>query len=82
MVLVLKALEGAHEVELVGILLTETREDRHLDLALSSVRRMVLEDLDGNDVAGAFLPAFHHLTEGAAAEELEDLRTRERERET
>lgn len=77
-VLVLEALEGAHKIEFVRILLAETRQDGDLDLALARVRRMVLQDLDGNDVVGAALPAFDHLTEGAATEELEDLKSKSR----
>ena len=34
---------------------------------------MVLQDLDGHDLIGSFLPAFGHLTESAPAQELEDL---------
>lgn len=75
-VLVLEALERPHEVELVRTLLAEPAEDRHLDLALPRVRRMVLQDLDRDDVAGALLPAFHHLPERTAAKELEHLRKR------
>lgn len=73
-ILVLKALERSHKVELVGILLTQSRQDRDFDLPLTRVRRMVLEDLDGDDVAGAFLPALHHLTEGSATEEFKNLK--------
>lgn len=35
---------------------------------------MILEDLDGDDVAGAFLPALYNLTEGSTTEELENLK--------
>ena len=34
---------------------------------------MVLEDLDGNDLVGAFLPALGHLPEGAATQKLQYL---------
>lgn len=74
MVLVLKALEGPDEVELVGVLLAEARQDGHFDLTLTGVWWMVLEDLDGDDVARALLPAFHHLPKRAAAQELENLK--------
>lgn len=80
-VLVLETLEGAHEIELVRILLAEPRQDGHLDLTLARVRRMVLEDLDGHDVVGAALPTFDHLAEGAATEKLEDLQKKLRKRE-
>lgn len=80
MVLVLEALEGPHKVELVGILLAESRQDGDFDLALASVRRMIFEDFDGNDVAGALFPALDHLTEGAAAKELENLGKEEKNR--
>lgn len=66
-VLVLEALERPHKVELVRILLAEPAEDRHLDLALPRIGRMVLQDLDRDDVARALLPAFYHLPECAAA---------------
>lgn len=38
---------------------------------------MILEDLDGDDFVCTLFPAFHHLTECAAAEELENLRKKE-----
>ena len=72
-VLVLEALVRAHKVELVGVLMAEPGEDRHLDGALASVRRVILEDLDRDDVVRAFLPALDDLAEGAAPEELQDL---------
>lgn len=73
-VLVLEALERPHKVKLVGIFLREPRQNRHLDLALARVRRVVLEDLDRDDVAGALFPALHHLAEGAPAEKLQHLK--------
>lgn len=72
-VLVLKALERSHEIEFVRILLAESRKDGHFDLALSRVRRMVLEDLDGDNVVGAAFPALDDLAKCAAAEELKNL---------
>ena len=60
-VLVLETLVGADEVELVGILLTQTRQDVYLDLALTCVRRMVLQNLDGHHFVSAFLPALDNL---------------------
>lgn len=73
MVLVLEALVGAYKVELVRILLTEPRQDTDLDLTLASVRRVVLEDLDCDDLVRTLLPTFHHLPKGAASEELQHL---------
>lgn len=73
-ILVLEAFECPHKVELIGVLLAETREDRHLDLALARVRRVIFEDLDGDDVARALLPALHHLAECSATQELENLK--------
>jgi hypothetical protein len=35
---------------------------------------MILEDLDGNNIAGPLLPALDHLTEGASTEKLENLK--------
>lgn len=35
---------------------------------------MIFEDLDGDDVAGAFFPALDHLPEGPTAKKLENLR--------
>lgn len=66
----LEALQCPHKVELVGILLAQAGQDRHLDLALPRVGRVIFEDLDGDDVACALFPAFYHLSEGAPAEEL------------
>ena len=34
---------------------------------------MVFEDLDGNDLVGAFLPALCHLPKGAATQKLQNL---------
>ena len=72
-VLVLEALVRAHKVELVGVLMAEPGEDRDLDGALASVRRVVLEYLDGDDLVRALLPALDDLAEGAAPQELEHL---------
>lgn len=72
-VLVLEALERPDKVELVRILLTEPGQNRHLDLSLARVRRMVLQDLDGHYLARALLPALDHLTEGSASQELQHL---------
>lgn len=72
-VLVLEALERTDKVELVRILLAEARQNRHLNLALPRVRRVVLQDLDGHDLARALLPALDHLAEGAASQELQHL---------
>ena len=72
-VLVLEALVGANKVELVGILLAEPRQDRHLDLALARVRWVILENLDRYDLIRALLPALDHLPKGASPEELEHL---------
>ena len=51
----------------------ESRQNGHLNLALSGVAGMVLQDLDGHDLVGSFLPALGDLTKGAPAQELEDL---------
>jgi hypothetical protein len=75
-VLVLEALESSHEVELVSIFLAQSREDGDFNLSLAGVGWMILQNLDGDDVAGAFFPAFHHLSECSASEELENLRKR------
>lgn len=72
-VLVLKDLVGAHQVVLVGVLLAQPRQDAHLDLALTRIARVVLKDLYGDNLVRALVPAFHHLTECAATEELEHL---------
>jgi hypothetical protein len=73
-ILVLKALESPHKVELISVLLAESRQNRYFDLTLTRVRWMILEDLDGDDVAGAFLPAFDDLSECAATEKFENLK--------
>lgn len=33
----------------------------NLNLALSGIRRMIFQDLDGDDLIRPFLPAFNHL---------------------
>lgn len=43
----------------------------HLNLALASIRRMVFQDLNGNDLIGASLPAFGHLSKRASAQKLQ-----------
>ena len=55
------------------ITVPESRENGNLNLSLSGITGMVLQDLDGHDLIGSFLPAFGHLTESAPAQELEDL---------
>ena len=72
-ILVCEALVGADEIELVRVLLRQSRQDGDLDLSLPRVGWMVLENLDGNDLIGAFLPALGHLAEGATAQELQYL---------
>ena len=72
-VLVLEALKGPHEIVVVAALLTEALQDGHLNLTLAGIRRVVLENLDGHDLAGALLPAFTHLPEGAATQKLQHL---------
>lgn len=72
-VLMLETFVRPHKVELVGVLMAEAGEDADLNLALASVRGMVLEDLDGHDFIRALLPALDHLPEGAPSEELEHL---------
>ena len=39
----------------------ESGEDGDLDLSLPGVARVILEDLDGHDLVGAFFPALGHL---------------------
>lgn len=73
-VLVLETLERTDKIELVGILLAEPRQNGHLDLALSRVRRVVLQDLDGHNFARSLLPALDHLAKGAASQELQHLK--------
>lgn len=73
-VLVREALVGADEIELVGILLAEARENGDLDLTLSGVGRMVLEDFDRHDFVRALLPALGHLTKGSATKEFKHLK--------
>jgi hypothetical protein len=60
MILVLEALVRSDEIEFISIL-TQSRQDIHLDLTLSGVRRVIFQDLDGHHFVGALLPAFHHL---------------------
>ena len=55
------------------ITVPESRENGNLNLSLSGITGMVLQDLDGHDLIGSFLPALGHLTKGAPAQELEDL---------
>lgn len=45
----------------------------HLNLSLASIAGVVLEDLDGDYLVGALLPALHHLPERTSPEELQHL---------
>ena len=72
-ILVLEALKGPHKVEFVSIFLTEAWKDWNFNLTLTSVGWMVLEDLYGDNIAGAFLPALYHLTESTTTEEFKNL---------
>lgn len=78
-VLVLKALEGPHKVEFVSIFLAEAWQDGDLNLTLTRVGWMILENFDGDDVAGALFPALHHLAERAATEKLQNLKSKREE---
>jgi hypothetical protein len=60
-VLVSETLIGSDKVELIRILLAQSGQDADFDLALSRIRRVVLQDLDGHDLVGAFLPTFCNL---------------------
>ena len=71
--LVREALVRLDEVVRVGVLATQALQYADLDLTLTHIRRVVLEDLDGAYLVGAFLPALDHLAERAATEELEHL---------
>ena len=72
-VLVLEDLVGAHQIVLVRVLLAEPRQDADLDLALPRIRRMILQDLDGDYLVGPLVPALDHLSERATAQELQHL---------
>ena len=63
-------LEGAHQIVLVGVLLTQTRQDADLDLAMARIARMILRYLDGDDFVHSLVPTLDHLAKCAAAEEL------------
>ena len=45
----------------------------YLNLSLTSVAGMVLQDLDGDDLVGAFFPALCDLSESTSSEKLQDL---------
>lgn len=49
------------------------REISYLNLSLSGIAGMVLQDLDGDYLVSALLPALHHLPKCTAAEELQHL---------
>ncbi len=72
-VLVLEALMAAHKIEFVGIFLTEPGQYADLNLPLPCIRRVVLEDFDGDYFICALLPALDHLAKCAAPKELENL---------
>lgn len=66
-----EAFKCAHEIVLVRALLGQSPKNRNLNLALSRVRWMVLQDLDCDDLVGALFPAFHNLTYCRQAREAE-----------
>ena len=70
-VLVSETLVSTHKVVFVSIFLGETRQYAHFDLTLTSIRGMVLQDLDGHDLIGALFPAFGDLAERPTAKELQ-----------
>ena len=72
-VLVLEELMCADKVVLVRILMPEASEDVHFYLALSGIRRVVLEDLYRDDFIRATFPALDDLAEGATTKKLKDL---------
>lgn len=72
-VLVLKALESPHKIKFVGIFLAQSRQNGHLNLALSRIGRMILQDFDGHNVVGSSFPAFHYLSECATTKKLQHL---------
>ncbi len=72
-VLVLEALVCSNKVVVVRALRAQPRQYAHLDLALPRIRRVVLEDLDGNNLAGATFPALHHLPKRPSTQELQHL---------
>lgn len=47
--------------------------DTYLNLSLTRIAGMVLQDLDGNYLIGALLPTLHHLPECPSPEELQHL---------
>ena len=61
MVLVLETFVCPNEIKLVGILLAQTRQNVDFNLALTSIRRVILQDFDSHDLISALLPAFDHL---------------------
>lgn len=61
MILVLEAFVGPNEIEFIGILLAQSGQDIDLDLPLTCVRRMILQDLDSHHFVRSFLPAFDDL---------------------
>jgi len=61
------------EVELMGILMTQAHENAHLDLPLTNIRRVILQDLDRYILVGILFPASDYLTECALAQEVQYL---------
>jgi len=68
-----ETLKRPDDVERSGVLLTQSQQDRHLDLSLARVRRMVLEYLDRHHVVASVSPTLHHLAERALPKELQHL---------
>lgn len=69
--LVLKDFVGSNEIEFVGVLLSETRQNAYLDLTLSGIAWMIFKYFNGNYLVGSLVPTFNHLTESASSEKFE-----------
>ena len=50
-----------------------TLHNTDLNLSLTLVRRVILENLDGDNIIGALFPALDHLTKCTAAQKLQNL---------
>lgn len=65
---VVETFKCTHKVELFRILVAETRKNWDFNLSLTCVAWVFLQNLDGHNFTGSFLPSFYHLSESTLAE--------------
>lgn len=71
MILVLEAFNRTNEIKCLGIFSAQFRQNTDLDLSLTSIWWMVLQDFYCAELVGSFLPTFYHLSKRPTTEKFE-----------